>query len=1104
MIKQVLLSAFLLSMCVAVGQAQDIASITQEIESLQTNSALDEDARNTAIAILTEAKQTVVKANERAAAVRGFVTTAASASTTIEQLRDELTALGRQDAASPTVKMTDAETSVALADLIAERTALIESLSDFRSRQTALSTRGEAIATEIAEARRAVLELQDTPPTDESASGPIVAASQTLYAVRLAERQAAIADLTRDRASLGARQDVIEARITLASARIEQLSRSIEQVQNRLGNSQTAKAAKWVAVATRQLAEIPANLPQLSAYAKENFDLAEANLALVKSNILIATETSRLQQDLARISASAQLVDQVLATGQLSNETAELLRNVQTKLPNAKGLTQATLVADQAAVALRLNLILWQDQLRNLGDAQEYTIERLREPGSDAQSFDSVGTAKTLINQRREYLQALTTAARDKSDEIVAQRSARQDMMQQSVALSRLLDRRLLWLPTKSGFGAAFWKNIRSNISWLGSGSGWQDTGHALVSSFRSEIGGPTVLALFAVGLALLAKLIRARLLILAQRVGDVRKDTYFTTPAALILSFLHTLPWPLAIGALGLAIEKGSTTSFTAAVAQGLYATAGVAIILGFFRTLARPNGVFLRHFAWNEDARLRFRRHLNWFIAVQALVAFVFTAAIASSDSVIKYGIGRLAFIVSSIAIAVFSYYILNPRNGIALSIRDDNKFTGTTWLLLVLLVAAPLTIGLLLPVAGYYDAAIELQSRVFQSGIVILLAAVLYRLSMRLFLVGHRRLALRCAEEKRARQKAKRDDVIEADQSGDAVPEIVDNKELDLDTLSSQSGRAVFVISYAVLILGLWATWSALLPALGIANDVILWNGVRSIDGIAVSTGISLWDLAVASIFVIGGFIVARNVGGILELVVFERLPVDSGTRYAVITIGKYTLISFGVIIGLSRLGLDWSSMQWVIAALGVGLGFGLQEIVANFVSGLIILFERPIRVGDIVTIGQLEGTVTSIKIRATRITDFDNREVLMPNKSIITENVTNWTLNDQVTRIIIRVGVAYGSDIDQVRDIIMEAVSRHTDTLLTPSPAVFFMAHGDSSLDFEARVFVATPNKRLPVTHDLNRSINIALAKNGIEIPFPQRDLHIRTGGEASEA
>jgi small-conductance mechanosensitive channel len=210
---------------------------------------------------------------------------------------------------------------------------------------------------------------------------------------------------------------------------------------------------------------------------------------------------------------------------------------------------------------------------------------------------------------------------------------------------------------------------------------------------------------------------------------------------------------------------------------------------------------------------------------------------------------------------------------------------------------------------------------------------------------------------------------------------------------------------------------------------------------------------------------------------------------------ITILGYILVGTGGVVGLSLLGIDWSKLQWIVAALGVGLGFGLQEIVANFVSGIIILFERPIRVGDLVTIGDQTGTVTNISIRATTVTDFDNREVLLPNKSIITENVTNWTLNDAVTRVVIKIGVAYGSDVEQVRDLLMQELKNKKDILTQPAPQVFFLEHGDSSLNFEARVYVEKTEYRLPVTHAINSSFNRVLAEHNISIPFPQRDLHI---------
>jgi potassium efflux system protein len=221
-------------------------------------------------------------------------------------------------------------------------------------------------------------------------------------------------------------------------------------------------------------------------------------------------------------------------------------------------------------------------------------------------------------------------------------------------------------------------------------------------------------------------------------------------------------------------------------------------------------------------------------------------------------------------------------------------------------------------------------------------------------------------------------------------------------------------------------------------------------------------------------------------------------DDGARYAIMSILGYVIVGSGIVIGFSQLGIDWSKLQRIIAALGVGLGFGLQEIVANFVSGLIILFERPIRVGDFVTIGNLSGTVSNIKIRATTVTDFDNREVLLPNKSIITENVTNWTLKDAVTRIVVKVGVAYGSDIEKVTEVLMQAVKSQKDVLELPSPQVFFLAHGDSSLDFEVRAFVSQPTNRLPLTHLINIAINKALAEHNISIPFPQRDLHLVSG------
>jgi small-conductance mechanosensitive channel len=185
------------------------------------------------------------------------------------------------------------------------------------------------------------------------------------------------------------------------------------------------------------------------------------------------------------------------------------------------------------------------------------------------------------------------------------------------------------------------------------------------------------------------------------------------------------------------------------------------------------------------------------------------------------------------------------------------------------------------------------------------------------------------------------------------------------------------------------------------------------------------------------------------------------------------------------------------RWLVAALGVGLGFGLQEIVANFFSGIIILFEQPVRIGDTVTVGELSGTVSKFRIRATTITDWDNKEIIVPNKMLITERLINWTLTDPITRVIVKVGIAYGSDTAKAHDVMPEVAKSNPMVLDAPEPTVYFLGFGDSALEFEVRVFVRELGHRLPIMHELHMAIDNALRENGFEIPFPQRYIHIRS-------
>ena len=282
---------------------------------------------------------------------------------------------------------------------------------------------------------------------------------------------------------------------------------------------------------------------------------------------------------------------------------------------------------------------------------------------------------------------------------------------------------------------------------------------------------------------------------------------------------------------------------------------------------------------------------------------------------------------------------------------------------------------------------------------------------------------------------------------------------------------------------------------MPALNVVGDVGLWTYSTEVDGVTKTMPITLTSLVMALIFAAVTFVAARNLPGVLEITILKHLPMDAGARYAFTTLCRYAIVALGIILTFNNLGIRWSSLQWLIAALGVGLGFGLQEIVANFVSGVIVLFERPYRVGDFVTVGAVSGTVTRIRIRATTVRDLDRRELIVPNKNFITGELINWSLSDKILRIIVPVGIAYGSNTALAEELLLKVARENPEVLAEPEPSALFLGFGDNSLNFELRTFIEDPMKRFTISHQLHRSIDDEFRSAGITIAFPQRDVHL---------
>lgn len=324
------------------------------------------------------------------------------------------------------------------------------------------------------------------------------------------------------------------------------------------------------------------------------------------------------------------------------------------------------------------------------------------------------------------------------------------------------------------------------------------------------------------------------------------------------------------------------------------------------------------------------------------------------------------------------------------------------------------------------------------------------------------------------------------------------------MDMDQINQQSLRLTTMILFIIFASSFYGIWSDFITVFTYLDGITLWSYNLPTELGNVIKAVTVADLLLSvSIMAISWFM-TRNLPGLLEVLILSRIKLQQGASYAITTILTYIIIAIGTIVSLGILGVAWEKLQW-LAALTVGLGFGLQEIFANFVSGLIILFERPVRIGDTVTIGTYSGTVSRIRIRATTVTDFDRKEVIIPNKAFVTERLINWTLSDTVTRIIIQVGVAYGSDLDKVKEILMKAAKDNVRVMTEPEPVVLFTEFGASTLNHDLRFYVRTLGDRNIAIDEVNRAIDKLCNENNINIAFNQLDvyLHNKQGDEVQE-
>ncbi|MBV1787369.1 mechanosensitive ion channel [Marinobacterium sp. D7] len=957
--------------------------------------------------------------------------------------------------------------------LTRHRSELVE-LEQRRDQLTEAISRNDALVIDL---RTQLTRLRQNPVAQSSlpeseGTQELLQARQALNEVLAEEQALRIQSIELELLALPGELELNRLELSQARRKIDLLSASIDLVQSTLLERRRRELEQSLAELTPPEQPLPAPLAQLRQLNRNGSEQLSRLLRRIDDSHL---RLKNLSGQLDKINQQAQLIQQQLELDipQLSAELRHFSRQLTRPLDTTTSLTEIN-----------------QLRLANLsGDRELFELqERRNRLPDEVQALDADYQQQylSLLDNRQRLLEQLRQSRQQLINVRSQILSTQQQINDQTRQARTLIEQHLLWLPTVEPLGNAWLTDLKSGLAHLQ--QRWQQLRAAqpILAPNRSR------LALFGIPLLLVAVALTLSTYLRKhcerwhQQIGKVTQDRFSRTFRLLLATPLIATPLP----AFALLLQYSLNTAHPLydTLTPLLYTLAAIIFVdlcaLGWLRT---PHGLLCAHLEIPERLCRVLRRQirlLGW-VTLPLLAGLFISDGLEQSDLLASGG--RLLFLLLTLVLTRF-WWVMWRIN------KEFNRLTEhpSWWTDSRIWIGGMLAFNLVMFGMGIYGYLLGALFMILILTLVVIQVALvfmLYRLGRRWLLIEERRMAFKQAQERRAEQIAARSNHEEED-----LPQPKEDY-IDLQTISDQARTLNKLTAVALLALLIWLTLGDFLPTLQILERIPLWSTYQTTADGEVLRAITLSDLITGLITLAVSLLAAYNLPGLLELLVLRHLKLSPGTGFAITTLLKYILILVGVMAGISQFGLEWNKLQWLVAALGVGLGFGLQEIVANFVSGLILLFEKPIRIGDTVTIGDVTGRVSQIQIRATTLIDWDRKEVVIPNKTFITERLINWSLTDATTRIVLQVGVAYGSDTERVKQLLVDIAKKHPLVLKDPEPDAYFRTFGASTLDFDLRVFVAHMEDRIPVTDALNHSIDRHFREAGIEIAFPQLDVHL---------
>ncbi len=1062
----------------STGGAMTSGLSRAEVEAALTAMDADAGLDDAAKALLRPKYQEAIKALKETAAFEArqldYRDAIKSAPPREAELRTQLQALpSAEDAASVTPPASIEALQKAIDSQQAALSELNERLSKTASELARTQERPLEISARLPEIQRQLADVRVElagPALAEDAASPSRVADRMLLQARESMLVSEAEMLNWEQLSQSPREQLVEAQHEL-------LAREVENATAILGMFQTVSAERLLSEAERvgSLAtSVPRDIAEgdqtAQALATEVQALATQFEQVVQNRQRVKAAQDELMSKLDRLTERYEGVKEELQVSVGGSGMAQILLDEMRRFHSQRAAAERLFGQLPSLEASRIAALEIRKQLRGQSEIERQFADHPSE------------AVAMLVTTRREVLGQLRVQYGHLTRALAVLEGDKKRYLDRAEEVRSYAAEQLFGFGMRSAppIGLATITAIPDGLRWFFQAEHWAAVGHA---AWRVAARTP-VLSTAVVFLVIVLLLSRRRIAAALQRTGEkvrrISTDRYRYTLEALLWTALLAIPAPLLIGVTGWGLQQDSeATSWLQGIGDGLQLAASISLTLLLVAKACQPAGLGAYHFKWRAKPLARCRRDLRSFALVYIPALLITFSGLYEVDSGFLFSLGRVSFMLAHLWTALVFWRLLNPSDGVLASfMREQPNSLVARWryLWFPLVLAYPLVLVVIAGL-GYIFTAIQLSLVLLLTATYLIAGIFLYRLTRRWFRIKQRRLALaEKLEERRTRQEAAAT-AGQTDSTDLVSIEPEAEQELDLVTITEQTEHLLqlaFSLGVAIAIL---LAWSDRIPLIGTLDAI----------PIPLAGGLTLLVLLKSVLIVVVTYIAAVNLPGLLELAVLRATRIDAGTRNAIATLFQYAVIAIGLTLFFNVLNVDWAKLGWIAAALSVGIGFGLQEVVANFVCGLILLFERPIRVGDVVTVNNVTGTVTKIQIRSTTITNGDRQAFIVPNKSLITGSLLNWTLNAGLNRIIVRLAVASDTDTEKARRILLAVAADHPLILDNPAPMATFEEFGKGSLNLVLYAFLADLDSRSNTVTELHTEIKKRFAEAGISIP-----------------